>query len=321
MKAKASMGCVAAGLAAAFVFTSAAQGFVLDAGTDAQKHRRDIGKQLAKYVFCLGKVGINCEKKGAHTGTECNLADGSTAPTIDPGTAGKFSAGLASCDGKFVAEKKQKTSDYQQIGCPGDCDEGAAGIQQCADLGDYDDNVTDGANAGGAKTQVTVLGGLIGANCVTHLGLPAGTSADEVAIKCALNDAKRLSKYAKGVNKCVELCENDYKDKKGNGGPTDDPVCDVTAPGGAFADCLAKKADKALEKVIAPGNSGFVVGLIDTALNDAAQDLYNKDDPTTDPDVNVCGTCGDNVREGSEECDGGDDDACAGSCNANCTCP
>lgn len=312
---------VVAGVAALLVIATGAQGLVIDFGTDAQKHRRDISKQLSKYIFCLGKVGITCEKKGAHTGTECDLTDGSTAATIDSATAGKFTAGLAQCDGKFVPQKKQKTSDYQQIGCPGDCDEGAPGIQQCADLNAYDANVTDGSNSEGAKSQVTGLGVVIGANCVNHLGLPAGTSADEEAMDCALNDAKVLVKYAKGVNKCTELCENDYKDKKGNGGPNDDPVCDVTNPSGAYADCLAKKADKALDKAIAPGNSGFIVGLINTALNDASQDLFNKDDPTTDPDVNVCGTCGDNVREGSEECDGSDDAACSGSCTAACACP
>ena len=322
MRSKSWLGIGAAGIAAAFLLAGSAQGFVIDAKTDAQKHRRDVGKQLSKYIFCLGKAGIKCEKKGAHTGSECDLTDGSTEATVDPKAAGKFGADIAKCDGKFVAEKKQKTSDYQQIGCPGDCDSGAAGIQQCANLAAYDANVTDGANPDGAKAQISALGVIIGQNCKNFItGVPGGTSANEDALKCGANDSKRLSKYAKGVNKCTELCENDYKNKKGNGGPSDDPLCDVTNPSGAFADCLVKKADKQLAKVIAPANTGLVLSLIDAALADAAADLYNKDDPTTDPDVNVCGTCGDNVREGSEECDGSDDALCVGSCNANCTCP
>jgi len=31
--------------------------------------------------------------------------------------------------------------------------------------------------------------------------------------------------------------------------------------------------------------------------------------------------CGNNVREGAEECDGTDDAACPGQCNPNCKCP
>ena len=31
--------------------------------------------------------------------------------------------------------------------------------------------------------------------------------------------------------------------------------------------------------------------------------------------------CGNNIREGSEECDGGDDNACPGQCDASCECP
>ena len=90
MRRKSWLGIGAAGIAAAFLLAGSAQGFVIDAKTDAQKHRRDVGKQLSKYIFCLSKTGIKCEKKGAHTGSECDLTDGSTDATVDPKAAGKF---------------------------------------------------------------------------------------------------------------------------------------------------------------------------------------------------------------------------------------
>ena len=41
----------------------------------------------------------------------------------------------------------------------------------------------------------------------------------------------------------------------------------------------------------------------------------------TDPGCGGGPTCGDNLREGSEECDGTDDAACPGECQFDCTCP
>lgn len=300
-----------------------ASAFVITEKTDEQKHRRDISKQLGKYVFCLGKAALKCEKKGTTADVECNLADGSTPVGYDAKAAAKFTADIAKCDAKFSPQKKQKTSTYQAIGCPGDCDFGADGIQQCSGLGTYEASVESGSNPNGAKVQIGALGAIISANCQAFTGLPAGSAA---TIDCAANDAKRLNKAGKGINKCTELCENDYKspDKKGGGGPNDDPVCNAGDPGAAlnYNICLTKKRDKQLAKVEAPGNASVVASLIDAALNQAANDLYNKNDPATpDPDINVCGTCGDNTREGSEDCDGTDDSACPGSCNSDCTCP
>lgn len=302
-----------------------AQGLVLTAKTDAQKHRADIAKQLGKYIDCLSKAAIKCEKKGSTSGVECDLATGMAAGSVDPKAAAKFTADVAKCDlKKFVPAKKQKTSDYDQIGCPGDCDPGTDGIQRCTDLAAYEASVESGANPSGAKVQIGALGVLIETFCAAFVGQPAGTSA--AVIDCVGNDAKFLSKYSKGLLKCGEKCEDDYKDKKGNGGPNDDPNCQVGDPGADpnFTACLAKKADKHLTKVQAPGNATTVKGLIDAALNQAADDLFNKDDPSvdeTDMGSLVCSDCGNNTREGIEECDGTDDAACPGSCNSDCTCP
>ncbi len=310
------------GLAGSFLFGTAAQGFVLTPKTDAQKHRRDISKQLAKYVFCLGKTAIKCEKKGSTAEVECDLSTGTTPPGYDAKASAKFVADIAKCDGKFLPAKKQKTSDYDQIGCPGDCDDGSDGIQRCTDLSAYEANVESGATAGGAKAQIGLLGAFIAGSCATFTGLPAG---DAATIACAANDSGRLSKGAKGLNKCLELCENDYKvpNKKGGGGVTDAAVCNPDGSGDPnFNLCLSKKRDKQFAKILAPGNSGFVAGLVNSALSTASTDLYNKNDPAfPDPDVNVCGTCGDNTREGTEDCDGTDDSACVGTCNTDCTCP
>jgi hypothetical protein len=306
------------GLAGVVMFSMSAQAFVLTAKTDAQKHRKDIGKQLAKHTFCVAKAALTCEKKGTTSDPECDLTDGSTPGGFDAKAAAKFVAAIAKCDTKFVAAKKAKTSDYQQIGCPGDCDGGTPGTQQCANLAAYEANVESGANTAGAKFQIGVLGTLISSNCQAFTGLPAGSAA---TIDCAKNDAGRLNKAAKGLNKCIELCENDYKDKKGNGGPDDGDQCQATGtPAAAFSACLVKKRDKQLAKILAPGNATVVASLVNSALDSAADDLFNKNDPATpDPDVNVCGTCGDNVREGTEECDGTDVGICA-SCDTDCTC-
>ncbi len=308
------------GLAGVVMFSMSAQAFVITAKTDAQKHRKDIGKQLAKHTFCLAKAALTCEKKGTTSDPECDLTDGSTPVGYDAKAAAKFVAAISKCDTKFLPSKKQKTSDYDQIGCPGDCDSGSAGTQRCTDLNAYEANVESGANPAGAKVQIGALGTLISGQCQAFTGLPAGSAA---TIDCAKNDAGRLNKAAKGLNKCIELCENDYKNKKGNGGPDDGDQCQATGtPAAAFATCLTKKRDKQIAKILAPGNASLVAGLVDSALDGAAADLFNKNDPETpDPDVNVCGTCGDGTREGTEECDGGDDAACPGSCNANCTCP
>jgi len=300
-----------------------AQGLVLTVKTDPQKHRGDVGKQLGKYIACLSKVAQKCEKKGATSGIECDLTTGTAAGTVDPKAALKFTADVAKCDTKFDPGKKAKTSDYIQIGCPGDCS-AAPGVQACADISAYESNVEDGSNAAGAKTQIQLLGGLIETFCAAHVGMPAGTS--QAVIDCTINDAKFLSKYAKGVTNCGGKCETDYKNKKGNGGPNDAPNCIAGDPGADanFTLCLSKKADKHLLKVQAPGNAGTVKSLIDAALGDAGNDLYNKDDPgvdETDAGVLVCSICGNGAREGIEECDGGDDAACSGSCNADCTCP
>jgi hypothetical protein len=132
-----------------------------------------------------------------------------------------------------------------------------------------------------------------------------------------------LTKYSKFLGKCYEKCENDYKDKKGDGGGNDDPNCLVTDAGNdpVFDTCASDALTKAQKKVtLGTTVAANVLPLVQGALDDASDGLYNRFDPVN-PGGNPCGTCGDATREGAEECDGADDLACPGSCNANCTCP
>lgn len=78
-----------------------------------------------------------------------------------------------------------------------------------------------------------------------------------------------------GLNKCELACENDYKDTKGNGGPTDD-IFQCDAAGGLDAgQCLDKTTDRFLDRAptwpFGPLVASTLTGLVDD-LND---DLFN----------------------------------------------
>lgn len=307
--------------AMALVFTAAsAHALVLTEKTDPQKHRKDISKQLGKYIFCVANAALKCEKKGAHSGVECHTDTGAV-DFPDPKTAAKFTADLAKCDAKFVPEKKAKTSDYDQIGCPGDCDLAAPGTQRCTDLAEYETAVVESpSNPNGVKTQVPILGALIDVNC----GGPAST--DKGVNKCVKNDAKKLAVWVKKLELCYEKCEDDYKNKKGNGGPDNDTMrCSYASTTDPNARKCFDTADKQLGKVV-PANAGLATTVIAPLLDSVKDDFFNKDDAaapgsTTDDGAAVCSVCGDGVREGIEECDGGDDAACPAACKPDCTCP
>jgi hypothetical protein len=296
---------------------------VLDAKTAEQKLRKDVGKQTTKYIQCVVKAAQKCESNGANSGVECHAATGvvdfAGDPVLDPKNKepGTFTGALGKCDAKFDPSKKG--SDYVGIGCPGDCDDVDDGVQQCASMAAFE-AITEGD---AVKAQLELLAAGIDAGCNIDTGLGTA-STDPVQIACVVNNADTLSRYSKGLGKCYEKCENDYKDKKGNGGPNNDGNC--LAGGGSadpeFAGCVSDSLAKAEKKnPLSTTVEGIVLGLVNTALNDASDGLYNRFDPAIGPPGNPCGTCGNGFREGAEQCDGGDDALCPGSCSSDCSCP
>jgi hypothetical protein len=306
------------GMAAAIaLIASGALAHVIDPAVDKDlyKHRADIAKQVSKYTFCLVKAASGCEKKGLNSGVECDLATGLISFSDPSGKIQpKFQAAIAKCDGKLALSKKG--TDYIGLGCPGDCG-AAAGTQQCADLTAFQASVT-GVSATSAKGQLGALAGAIDASCGLTLG---GANTDEARIDCATDNAKALSKFAAALFKCEQKCELDVKAKIGNGGTTNGDECQVGKPGAdmAFTACATAAQTKA---AIPDANVvAIVLPLLKAAVNDATGGLFNRFDPTSTPDASPCGTCGNNTREGAEECDGSSDAACPGSCAAACTCP
>ena len=305
---------------------SMAHAMVLDPDVDKDliKLRKDIGKQGAKHVFCLVKAATKCENDGLNSTVECGLASGVVTYDMPPGKATiKFQDAIAKCDEKYNASKKG--TDYVGIGCPGDCNVPAAGVQECANMAAYEATVEGTTGLTAAKVQLGALATLINVAC----GLDGiGTSnTDPVRIECVRQNAATLSRYSKGLFKCVAKCENDYKNKKGNGGPTNGPNCNSNAAGvdANFDTCDDEALLKAIDKegALSSSNASQLLPQIRDAVNNATNGLYNRSDPTlpSNPEANPCGTCGDATREGAEECDGADDAACSGSCAADCTCP
>ncbi len=304
--------------AATMLLASGAFAHVIDPAVNKAdfKLRADIAKQVSKYTFCLVKSASGCEKKGLTSGVECDLATG-TISFADPSgkIQPKFQAAIAKCDGKLNLSKKGTA--YVGIGCPGDCNAGSPGFQQCADLNAFQATVT-AVNPTSAKGQLGLLAGVIDIACgATH----GGMNTDQVRIDCVTDNAKALSKYSAGLFKCEQKCELDVKAKIGNGGTTNGNECQVDEAGvdPAFAACATAAQSKA---AIPDANVvASVLPLVKTAVNDATDGLFNREDPTGTPEASPCGNCGNNSREGSEECDGTSDVACPGSCATDCTCP
>jgi hypothetical protein len=295
-----------------------------DVEKDLAKLRKNIGKQGAKHVFCLVKAATKCEQDGVDASLECNLASGAVAYDVPPAKATqKFQDAIAKCDEKYNPSKKG--NDYVGIGCPGDCNVAAAGVQRCANMTAYEAIVEGTTGITAAKVQLGALAALINAACATD-GV-GSSNADPLRIACVEQNAATLSRYSKGLFKCVSKCENDFKNKKGNGGPTNGPNCLSQDPGvnGDFDACDDEALLKAIDKegALTSSNISLLLPQIRDAINDATNLLYNRSDPTLplDPESSPCGSCGNAIREGAEECDGGDDAACSGSCNADCTCP
>jgi hypothetical protein len=265
----------AASLGGMALLASSASALILADKSDEQKLRKDIQKQQSKLVDCLVKSALKCEKNGVTISPpECDLTAG-TDSTPENDDAG-FAADIAKCESKVDYTKKlfgDIASDYDAIGCPGDATPPAPDNP-------YSDLVAYQAGAQtAAKEQIdtlaTVLAGSSGAACGSE-------PTPEDQNKCAVDIAKRVGGYAKGVFKCFGLCENDYKDKKGNGGPNDGANCTLDADGSApnnsgdanFNACVDKARVKAEKKGALPN----IFNLLHSALNDANVDLFNENE-------------------------------------------
>jgi hypothetical protein len=124
------------------------------------------------------------------------------------------------------------------------------------------------------RSQITAIAGGI-----DLLGCAAGTNHTDAAdLACVADNAAKIGVLVKGVFACGNKCENDYKDKIGNGGTTDSPVCH---DGGAmaFQDCIDAAMAKATKKgPFDPDVEDFVLPQVSTALTTAGDDIYNEDD-------------------------------------------
>jgi hypothetical protein len=285
----------------------------------AIKLRADVGKQVAKYTFCLVKAATSCEKGGANSHVECHLSTGVVdfEPTGGKYTT-KFQAAIAKCDSKINLTKKDFTGGYTAIGCPGDCDSVAAGVQECSDLTAFQATVTSATSSSAPKGQLPTLSLLIDSACATDN--PGVMPTDPIRIACVADNAKALTKYAQGLFKCEGKCENDVKGKIGNGGFDNGTSCAA----GVSADMNFNACESAaLTKAgaLSPSVSANVVPVLRSVINSATQGLYDRADPTGTVADTPCGTCGNNLREGAEVCDGTSAAACPGMCKPDCTCP
>lgn len=214
-------------LAAALLLTtgSAAHALVLAEKSPAQKLRADIGKQMIGYVKCLGRAYVACEKTGTLTGTECALETGTAAPSADP--KGKFGNAVAKCDAKLDFTKKAPRDltsfeSYQLLGCPRfNLPFTFSGLDQAQVA---------------FQLMKSALDDVIPTNMPALSGCNDGKS-------CAVA-AQAVLDFLDALNKCELSCEEDYANKRGDGGTTDSLTrCDATGDPNAQA-CITKATDR-----------------------------------------------------------------------------
>jgi hypothetical protein len=278
----------AAAIAVAALLASSASAIVLTAKSEEQKLRADINKQQIKYVACLAKAALKCESTGATIDKECDLSDGTFTPPANG--KGTFLADIAKCDSKLDYQKKLKdltdAGGYTAIGCPGDSDASTPNVDEpFTSLSTYQAG-SSGSAANGTKNQIDAIAILIGTSVGPDV---CGSLPPEDQQKCVADLAKLTASYAKGLQKCISGCENDYKSKKGNGGPTDAlTLCNLdagaydgtnTSGDPLFNACVDKASDKADKKGGFPGFAGTIlVPQVHNALENAGNDLYNEED-------------------------------------------
>ena len=252
----------------ALLFASAASALVLPDKSPEQKLRKDITKQLSKYTACLGKALSQCEKGTDPFTAECSLATGVVTPPGDPKI--RFAADLTKCVSKVDLMKKAKVSSVEaaeSIGCSGGF----------VDLEDYEDE-----RIGTLKVTLDQLGLLRNAAINGCDASCAGEPSHKIGKcegKCVDDIVKRFTKMTLGMAKCLEKCENDYKDKKGNGGPTDLGNCEVAQTLGDqdhnFFNCITKVFWKAQGKSGWPAGIAGILPIVINDLNEGNDAAYN----------------------------------------------
>ena len=205
-----------------------AHALVLAEKSPAQKLRADIGKQMVGYAKCLGRALVACEKTGTATDPECVLQTATAAPSADP--KGKFAAAIAKCDAKLDFGRRapkdlSSLESYQLLGCPSYVTpftfSGLEQFQQFLSLMKpaLDDLVPDMPFASGCSD----------------------------AKSCAVATQVLLD-FLDALNQCELRCEEDYADKRGNGGTTDGLAqCDAAGDPG-MQSCVARATDRFLAK-------------------------------------------------------------------------
>ncbi len=252
---------------------TAASAVILPDGDPLQKQRANIGKQTAKLALCMSKAAIKCEKEGVLAAAECDLTNPASSTVPDPKNKiiPKLTDALTKCESKLDLAKKSATGnalgDYEGIGCPGDAIMGGAD-DRFADLAAFEASIGPDT-----RIQLEALTPTIAASCDDGDGDPN----EPAELECGIDQASALLKYAKGAFKCIGKCEDDYKNLKGNGGPTDaGSQCNPnTSPDQNFLDCDAAALDKAQKKTMIIASNLAAVRL---ALIMASNDLYNQCD-------------------------------------------
>jgi len=236
---------------------------ILVAKSPAAQQRTDIGKQSTKLTLCMAKATLKCEANGTSNAPECNIVDPDSSTVPDPKgkIIPKYKAALNKCASKLDFSKKSATNDpvtdYTGIGCPGDSDPNTAGNQPFTDLNAYQANV-----APNARSQLHLLGAILQAICADN--------------QCTVDQGTLGLAYAKGLLKCVGKCEDDYNNKAGNGGGTDDmTVCTAGSADPNMQACVSSALEKAQKKGTL---NATLKSSLEAAVASASNGLYNEDD-------------------------------------------
>lgn len=226
--------------------------------TPEQKLRADVANQVSGYTKCLATALLACEQSGALPAAECQLATAVASAPADP--KGKFAAAIAKCDAKLDYDRKgpkgnTSVQNYELIGCPS-----GSSPSPGSRLADMDELESIARKAKPAIDQVATV-------------LPTVSGCTDT--KSCVAAAKLVLGYAAAFGKCETTCENDYKNKKGNGGTDDSFVrCGFTGDPKAVG-CIAKAKAKFLDKAASWPAAAAVVAAVDSIIDQQSDALFD----------------------------------------------